>query len=129
MESGSKFNLSELRDFLKLSEKDRDVDWDLILANADWVDGLLNYYESEPLINKEKYVLMQLLIASYDEKLQLGKVNPELEKRLFHFIKTDFNIHEETLNYWARLHEPETEGWKVTPLIRKIWFDIKNRNL
>ena len=61
-------------------EKNWGQDWDLIMANSDQVKKLLDYYENEILTDDEKNILMQLIIASYDDKLYEGKYDPEEEK-------------------------------------------------
>lgn len=117
-------NLSKLLD---IQDGNWGQDWDLIMANSDWVEKLLNYYEYENLNNDEKNILMQLIIASYDDKLDQDKYDTEEEKKLAFFLERDIANLTDIFEYWARLHEPESEGWTVTPLLRKIWFENKDK--
>ncbi len=102
-------------------------DWDLILADSDWIEELLGYYETESLNEDEKNILMKLIIASYDERLEEKGFENELWQRLVDVLKRDVEIHDDTFAYWMRLHKPESEGWKVTPLLRKIWFEHEDQ--
>ncbi len=123
-------NLPLLPSLLKMSgEGDWGEDWDLILADSDWVEKLIGYYETESLNEDEKNILMQLIMASYDERLQEKGYEPELEQRLANLLKRDVEIHKDTFAYWMRLDEPESEGWKVTLLLRKIWFEHEDQKL
>jgi hypothetical protein len=116
--------LPKLRKLIGIPEfGDLEQDWDLIMANSEWVGQLLDYYENENLNDDEKNILMQLIIASYDEKLNEGKNDLAEETKLTAFLEKDIEIHKDIFEYWARLHEIESEGWAVTPMLRKIWFN------
>ena len=81
MKDPDSLELPRLRQLFKMSDGEEwGQDRDLIWANEDWVEELLGYYESESLSDDEKNVLMQLIIASYDEKLRSGSYNSEIEK-------------------------------------------------
>ena len=122
--------LPRLRELLNISETESwGQDWDLIIANSEWVEQLLDWYEKENLNDNEKNILMQLIVASYDEKLNEDKHDLTEEKRLVHFLERDIDIHKDIFEYWARLHEPESEGWEITPMLRKIWFNIGENKL
>lgn len=70
---------------------------------------------------------MQLIIASYDDKLYEDKYDTEEEKKLAFFLERDVANLTDIFEYWAQLHERESEGWAVTPLLRKIWFENKDK--
>ena len=50
MKNPDKLHLPQLRRLLEIPEfGDLGQDWDLIMANAEWVEKLLDYYENESL--------------------------------------------------------------------------------
>ena len=124
MRDPDNLHLPLLRELLNISENENwGQDWDLIMANSERVEQLLNWYEKENLNDDEKNILMQLIVASYDDKLNEGESEPEEEARLAVFLERDIEIHKDIFEYWARLHEPEDEGWEITTMLRKIWFN------
>jgi hypothetical protein len=103
-------------------------DWDLLWANANRVEELLGLYEQESLDSDERHTLMQLLISSYDDRLNERGLEPELEHRLVKLLKQEVQLHIDTLEYWGLLQEPNPQGgWAVTPLIRKVWAEYEEK--
>ena len=124
MRDPDNLQLPRLRDLLNIPETESwGQDWDLIMADSESVEQLLDWYEKENLNEHEKNILMQLIVASYDDKLNEDTEDLRSEKRLTFFLERDIVIHRDIFEYWARLHEPEDEGWKITPILRKIWFN------
>jgi len=124
MKDPQDLNLLKLSAFLDTFAEDSygwGQDWDLVLAEAERVEEFLDFYENGSLNSDEKNILMQLIVASYDDRLVKHQIEPELEIRLSILLKSDIEIHSETFQYWMRPHKPESDGWAVTPLLRKIW--------
>ena len=67
---------------------------------------------------------MELIIASYDDWLEKNQFDPSLEGRIAKQLSEDVDLHAWTIQYWGRLHEPESKGWDVTPLMRRIWGQV-----
>lgn len=124
MKNPHNLHLPRLRELIDIPEfGDLEQDWDLIMANAEWVEQLLDFYENEKFNDDEKNILMQLIIASYDDKLDYDKYDYGAETRLTNILEKDFEIHKDIFEYWACPYDLEREGWQVTPMLRKIWFD------
>ena len=130
MKTPNNLNLPRLRELLAIPEfGDLEQDWDLLMADAGRVVEFLDDYESETLNDVEKNVLMQLIVASYDEKLMAGDRDFEAEKRLIELLKRDIKIHKDIFEYWACLNDSESEGWEITPMLRKIWFNKEENKI
>lgn len=100
-------------------------DWDLINADAERVEEFCRVYESEPLSRDDRAALMELIVASYDERLrQDGRADEradDLEARIARLLKRDFGLHRHTIEYWSAIDSPDPRGaWLVTPLMRRI---------
>lgn len=99
-------------------------DWDIEMVSGEDVPRLIQYYDE--LVNDvEKAVLMRLVIAAYDDCLQIGRTSEETEQFLVETLTQDWQLHSHTVKYWALLEvdgEPVDldDGFKVSPLMRRL---------
>jgi hypothetical protein len=113
-------------------------DWEIEVADSSRLAEFCNAYETFVLDSEERFALMCLIIASYDEYLReygQNTCDTNLEERIYRLICKDFYLHKHTLEYWC-LHDvtDEEEDWDnpewvfaVTPIMRKIWNSYQQR--
>jgi len=78
MEYDNSQTLEKLGELLKIPDLCGE-DWDSMYADGQRVKEFCDVYESEPLSDPEKFALMELLVASYDQCLwELQHAEPEL---------------------------------------------------
>lgn len=98
-------------------------DWEIEVAAAARVGEFLDVYESHTLEEDERFALMELIIASYDDLLREGRTD-EAERhggRLRRHLLEHFDLHGYTVQYWALPDEDDAENvFPVTPLVRQV---------
>jgi len=112
--------IEKLNFLLKLDKNRWQQDWNIELADPNRVDEFCQVYERLYEVD-EKFALMTLIISSYDDFISEQGDSPELEKRIAQLILTQWELHVDTIHYWALISQPEIEdGFAVTPFMRKI---------
>jgi hypothetical protein len=106
---------------LRLRVTEGGIDWELEVADWTRTAEFLDYYETQPLDDEERYELLELIIASFDEHLQFHGPDERMTARVRRHLIESFEEHRSTVEYWACLGKPETAGWPVTPLMREVW--------
>jgi hypothetical protein len=123
--------IDELAKDLNLANDQWSQDWPYEVANQDDIEKYLNYYNTTEDEDK-KFILMEMLIQSIEEQINE-------EKFLYywnivkHIIEADFLIHEYTIWYWCLFEDEYYENnmddaWKIIPLMRELWYEIKNED-
>jgi hypothetical protein len=97
-------------------------DWDLQWANAGRVEEFCEIYEREPLRSNAKVALMQLIVSSYNSRLNKHGPNGELRERVSTLLRRDLELHRDTIEYWSALptDDDEDDGFAVSPLMREL---------
>ena len=114
--------------------KDWLQDWELEVADASRVGDFCTLYEDPALSMEERFALMALIAASFDNYLQgtpTGQRDPTLEMRIEQQLRQDFPLHYHTVEYWSCL---DRDNWAnpadpddpencflITPLMRRVW--------
>ena len=106
---------------LRLRVTEGGQDWELEVADWKRTREFLDYYETQPLDNDERYWLLELIIGSFDEYLLIQGPNDRMTARVRRHVIESFEAHRLTVKYWACLQKPETTGWPITPLMREVW--------
>jgi hypothetical protein len=96
-------------------------DWEWEVADPDRVEEFLNEYKNGNNTDDEKFVLLEMLLQSFEEsELDLNK--NEKWKELLELIQSNFKIHEYTIWYWSVFDaESKEEQWRVTPFMRELY--------
>ena len=120
MENPTDHTLEELGELLGIPNLGGE-DWDLVFANPNRVSEFCDAYESGSLSPMDKAAIMQLIVASYDQRSKDEPPDDELEARIYRSLTDDFDLHKHTIEYWSKLksHNPDVL-WKVSPLMRRI---------
>jgi hypothetical protein len=95
-------------------------DWDIEAADAYRVAEFLDYYDSHQLNDDERFALMSLVVASYDDRLPSGQ-DGGLEGRIVARLQAKFGVLNYLVQYWALPDEDDPENtFKFTPIARRI---------
>jgi hypothetical protein len=95
-------------------------DWDLEMADSSRVAGFISFYEEQVLSENERFGLMALIIASYDDFISSGNEPDLVWSKIRYYLIQDFVIHKNTILYWV-LEDNEIDNcFAVTPLMRDV---------
>ncbi len=105
-------------------------DWDLICSDNGRIKEFLSFYKTEDLNDDEKFALMTLIIASFDDLAEAGE--PLDTNNLWHdcqYILTDeCRLHIRTIHYWSLFEEKHaTNYFALIEYIRPIRDKVKAR--
>jgi hypothetical protein len=77
-------------------------DWEIEVADAARVGEFLDAYEAGGLDDDERFALMALVVASYDELLQAcGDADRQVWARLRGHLLGEFGLHAYTVQHWS----------------------------
>jgi hypothetical protein len=83
-------------------------DWEIMVADAPRVGEFLDTYERQPLDDDERFTLMELIVASYDDLLRDGgDADGRLWERPRRHLLGGFDLHGYTVQYWSLPDEDE----------------------
>lgn len=109
----SKLNLPTLEPFRQ--------DWELEITDSSRVLEFIMFYEKQVLNENERFALMALIIASYDDYLSGGNVPDLVWTKIKYFLLKHFAIHKNKIIYWALEEENDIENcFAITPLMREV---------
>ncbi len=115
--------MDSLNDLLHLPFEPWMQDWDIQLADPHRVEEFCQLY-SQLLDEDEKFALMELIIASFEENLQAKGYDEKLVEAVKSLLSTNFVLHKETIEYWCEFEEENADHhWLVTPIMRAVWQD------
>ncbi len=119
----------KLAEVFNLEYDDSMQDWAIMAAVPEKIELFLNAYENDTnLTDDDKFTLMELIIASFDELTTEDLENNCNWLICQNILKRDFVLHKDTLEYWSQFEaENENEMFKITLYIRKIWRDVNNK--
>lgn len=99
-----------------------DQEWEHTAADAGRIDDFLAAYASGELDDDERFVLMELLIQSFeDSAADTGAADPRWPQ-LLALLDQQIELHAFSLWYWAAPDDPADEDqlWHVTPSLRPL---------
>jgi hypothetical protein len=117
---------------VKLSESlgiDVDIErvqrWEIERANGERTQQFLDYYDRcRWLDDDDKFALMALIVASFDDRVLDHPGDHPLRHRIRARLEAEFKTHAATIYYWCRwdVTDPDPEYvLKITPFMREIW--------
>lgn len=112
-------------------------DWDLETADSSRVDEFVSAYNQRKFSAVEKLLLMELIVATFDEALRCSEpVRETLWNEISELLINDYEIHDYTIYYWSlweleALDEDFGEHcfFHLTPKMREISNILKARGL
>ena len=81
--------------------------------------GALDRYELEPDV---KFTLMDIIFQSLEES-KVDLLNSEIVCGIKTYLKKNYSIHIYQIWYWSSFDSELTDGFRISPLLRKIWSD------
>lgn len=95
-------------------------DWEIEAADSRRVIEFLDYYDNQQLNDDERFTLMSLIIASYDERLSAGG-DDVLQDRIVARLTSRFDVFNYLVQYWALPDEDAEDAvFRFTPIARQI---------
>ncbi|AIQ48097.1 hypothetical protein R70723_20935 [Paenibacillus sp. FSL R7-0273] len=80
----------------------------------------MTYYEKSTLNKDEKFALMNLILSSFDDALNMTGVTPGLWCRIRDCLISDLDMFRDLIRYWALIDEDYYEGFELTPYMREL---------
>ncbi len=103
-------------------------DWDLIISDYSRISDFLKLYLTELKDDNDKFVLMQLIISSFDDGI--SNANSQ-ELKNWNTCKTiltnECYIHYSTIKYWSLLDNEIDNTFSITPFMREVWEEVKSK--
>lgn len=98
-------------------------DWELTVADPQKIPRFLS--EFDQVGETAKYVLAEILMASFDEAAEEGDFPQSEWDRFWRLLEADFKTFENIVAYWVQEDE-ESGRWSVTPYLND---SLKESNL
>lgn len=119
----------KLAGLFRLENRPEMQDWEVEVADPNRITEFLNAYEASDLSDDDRFLLMSLIIASFDDAGESDGEKPfsgkEWEKTRKLLIR-DCKLHASTLWYWSSWGTAvEDAAFTVTRHIRPIWLMVE----
>lgn len=106
---------------LRLQVTEGGQDWPFEVADPDRVAEFLDFYEQGSLDEQERYLLMELIVASLEDYLQGEEGDPVLLARFRKHFIASFETHRDTAKYLAGVGTVDGGHFAITPIMHQIW--------
>ena len=116
----SKKSVKEISSELSLPIIGTEQDWDIELADSSRISEFLDYYRNNDFSVEKRIAVMELLIASYDDFLNVKDSEVDSRwKEIKSILKSEKIIFKELVYYWASF-EDEVDQYQISPLLRDL---------
>ena len=95
-------------------------DWEIEVANSEYLSEYIEYYNSHILNQNEKHTLMWSTLEAYNDFLTLNPYDNKYWSMIKENIIKDYDIHEDTIQYWSCERDELVDSFALTYLIRNI---------
>ena len=113
--------INSLNEKLKLSPLSPFAqDWEYEQTDSTKVQDFISFYENNQLSNDEKFALMKLIVASFDDYLTEGYSYEPVGQKVQELLYMDYVLHFNTIIYWALEDEELEDCFAITPFMRSI---------
>ncbi|CAH1203867.1 hypothetical protein PAECIP111893_02096 [Paenibacillus plantiphilus] len=85
------------------------IDWEIIVADPSRLQEFIHGYRSNNWSVDEKYALMVIIVASYEEALKKNREEETIWNEIRSILITDMEIHVETIITWSLKGEEYTQ--------------------
>lgn len=110
--------INRLAAFLGVSPSGQD--WDIENADAARVEEFSETYDRLDLARDERFALMELIVASYDDRVRENTEAPGFDW-IGAALSKDFAIHFHTVRYWSCLDHEIEDAFRVAPRMRAVY--------
>ena len=107
-----------LNSALDLPATGHEQDWEIELADVDRIEGFIDFYEQSDLNPNEKKALVALILASFEEALQISDFDKRLWLKLVKIITYESFLFDDILSIWKS--NDEEEAFAIAEYIRDI---------
>ncbi|MFJ7914707.1 MULTISPECIES: hypothetical protein [unclassified Lysinibacillus] len=98
-------------------------DWEYEVSDSSRITEFIYAYENIELNKEEKFALMIIIIASFNDAIVEGKAEEKSASLIRYHLLQDISIHKNTIYYWSMLDEDDLENCHaVTSLIREVAY-------
>jgi len=113
---------AKLSSLLRLADEPWMQDWEVECADARRIEEFLDLYEQSGLSDDDRFALMALIVASFDDWLAGSGADEAVIHRVGRHLSTNFSLHEATIHYWCLTDESDADNlFSATPFMREIW--------
>jgi hypothetical protein len=91
---------TSINELLSLPASGREQDWEIELADPDRIEEMLKAGSMSDLHYEEKCALALLIVASIEESVNAGDINPNTLERAKAAFKRDDDVREAMIFYW-----------------------------
>ncbi|MDD9265729.1 hypothetical protein ACFPES_01660 [Paenibacillus sp. GCM10023248] len=116
----TKKSVESLTEKLQLPVEREYQDWEVEIANSSRLSEFVMFYESAKLNDEEKFALMSLIIASFDDALSEGNVPDGIWDKIRGLLRSNFDLHGKTILYWSLVDEELDDCFSVTQYMREL---------
>ncbi|CAH1228458.1 MULTISPECIES: hypothetical protein [Paenibacillus] len=99
-------------------------DWHYIVADTSRIEEFLAFYDNNLLNIEEKFALMVIIVASYNDYLSENEFSPLIWKRIKNLLEEDRQVHVNTILYWSLEGEDLEDCFAITRFMREIEANI-----
>lgn len=116
-----KESIEKISNKLSLPFNGIEQDWDIEMANSKRITEFIKFYQqNKNLTTDEKFAVMAILLASYEDYLNENDLN--IDDRWFKIkslLSNNYIIFKELIDKWSLVNETiESDFFKITLLIR-----------
>jgi hypothetical protein len=114
--------IKKLSTELALPCEGNEQDWDIEMADPNRIDDFLKYFRTQSLLADEKFALMALIMASYEDFLNEQDVDVDRRwKAIRQILQVEAALYSSLVSYWALSGESRSEDlFRITLLVREI---------
>lgn len=96
-------------------------DWEYEVSDSSKVAEFLYSYESINLNKEEKFALMTIIISSYNDAIEEGRIAENFTEKIMLHLFNDIDIHRNIILNWAMLDEEDLENCHaIAPFMRVV---------
>lgn len=100
-------------------------DWDVEVAEYGRIADLIGAYDGRDLSDDDRFVIMEVLVASVDDGVALGQDVASAWEQTSALLRREPCLHAATLSYWACGSDPDPDHqFAITPRIRPLWREL-----
>ena len=100
-------------------------DWEYEVTDPDRLDEFIRHYHCGQLSDVEKFTLMLLILASYDDWLCVRHHGVDYWEDIKKILIQDEALHRNTVKYWSCEGNNIEDCFSITPLIRSLKTELK----
>ncbi|MCD8179220.1 MAG: hypothetical protein LUE98_18170 [Tannerellaceae bacterium] len=113
----------KISEALSLPYDDSMQDWDMEVADAERVEEFITFLKKGLFTKEEKYAVMALLIASFDNLLWTERTDStQIWEQIKELLLKDRDLYVDHINYWSLKDESDDPEnlFKITSFMREF---------